>query len=121
MAKQVYIKTILNNAACVGKKLLSVEFYSNRDADLDFYEAINPSFCSLTWSARNLSDLDGLSAIALGRKLHQRSINMIMHVAGRNFKREEALMVINKIKDMGVRNILALKGGKFHVYIFKFV
>lgn len=119
MGKQVYIKTIFNTASSAGKKLLSIEFYSNIEADLELYKKINPSFCSLTWSHGYLSNLDALSTIALGKNLHENSINMIMHVAGRNFKREDARSVMNKIKDMGIKNILALKGGKFCLKLCK--
>ncbi|GJQ70182.1 hypothetical protein Trydic_g22642 [Trypoxylus dichotomus] len=72
---------------------------------------MNPSFCALTWTHHDFKDFDGIPSIVLGHKLQENSINMIMHVAGRNFKKEEALTVMNKIKDMGVKNILTLKGG----------
>ncbi|KAK9695566.1 Methylenetetrahydrofolate reductase [Popillia japonica] len=112
MAKQSYIKSLFSNFAAAGKKSLSVELYSHLPYDLEAFYKINPSFCSITWAHGDLSNFDGLSTIALCRKLNQNSTNVIMHVGGKKFNRVEALTTFQKMKEMGVKHILAIRGGK---------
>lgn len=112
MPKQKSIKFIISHAAAANKKLLSVEFYSHLEVDLDLYKTINPSFSSATWAPGDLSEISALPSLVFAQKLQENSINTIMHVCGRNFKRQEALAVMNQIRRMGIKNILALKGGK---------
>ncbi|GJQ70184.1 putative methylenetetrahydrofolate reductase [Trypoxylus dichotomus] len=111
MSKQKCVKFIFSHAVASNKKLLSVEFYSHIEADLELYKTINPPFCSLTWTHGDLSKIDSLPGIAFAKKLQEKSVNTIMHVGGRNFSRENAVAIMNTIKKMGIKNILALKGG----------
>lgn len=106
------IKYIFGRAAASNKKLLSVEFYSHLEADLELCKVLNPSFCSLTWTHGDLSKVDELPAVAFAKRLQENSINTIMHVCGRNLKRDDALAIMNRIKSMGIKNVLVLKGGK---------
>lgn len=116
MAKQSYIKSLFSNFAAAGKKSLSVELYSHLPYDLEAFYKINPSFCSITWAHGDLSNFDGLSTIALCRKLNQNSTNVIMHVGGKKFNRVEALTTFQKMKEMGVKHILAIRGGKYYLH-----
>ncbi|XP_022905615.1 5,10-methylenetetrahydrofolate reductase [Onthophagus taurus] len=115
MNSQTYLKYILTKAHCNAKKFLSVELYSSGvDTQINLNEVadLKAAFCNFTWSDRgDFSDLDSLSSIKLAKKIVENGQIGVMHLGCRNYSRDDAKIIIDKIKKIGIKNILALKGG----------
>lgn len=103
------------------RKSLSVELCPKRTLDLEKLKQIDPTFCAITWFFKPLPDIPlnatTVPALALAKKLCNHGYQVVMHLAAGSLKRSEVFDILKEAKRIGIRNILAIKGGE---NIFKF-
>lgn len=97
------------------EKLLSIELMPTRSLNVESISKLQPAFCSVVWrqsESFNYKKASEIAPLALSRKLLENGHNVLLHLAGRYLKKEQAASVLDEAKRIGVRNIFALKGGK---------
>ncbi|KAL3282836.1 hypothetical protein HHI36_005998 [Cryptolaemus montrouzieri] len=92
MIPQICNKKITANLS-VAKKCISVEV--NTITWIGTFEGKTPA---------------EIPPVKLAKELIQKNQTVLLHIPGRNLNEKMALDVLNYVKDIGVRNILALKG-----------
>lgn len=102
------------NSLQTSEKVLSIELMPSNSLDISAISKLHPTFCSVIWrhSERfNYKKPNEIEPLALSKHLLDSGHNVLLHLAGRYLKREEAVSVLDEAKRIGVRNIFALKGG----------
>lgn len=102
----MYFKNVQNTS-----KKITLELCTNRTLDIEKVQEIASPFCSVTWLDKQITNILENPAIQLSQKLIQNDINVLIHLPGRIYDKVEMLDILNTIKTIGVRNILALQGG----------
>lgn len=98
------------------EKLISIELMPSSSLNVPDVSnlPVKPSFCSVIWrqSERfNYKKPSEIEPLVLSKYLLDSGHNVLLHLAGRYLKQEEAVSVLEEAKRIGVRNIFALKGG----------
>lgn len=72
-----------------------------------------PLFCDITWRASGdpAGDKETSSMMIANTMLNYCNIDTMLHITCCGAKRDAMLGYLNKAKDMGIRNLLALRGG----------
>ncbi|KAJ8917527.1 hypothetical protein NQ315_005576 [Exocentrus adspersus] len=102
---QSLISNLLLNSS---DKRLSIEICPGRNLDLSLLPGMDLNFFSITWHGASAERLK--SAVQLASRLKCQGYHVLLHLAGRNLRRDEALKVLKQFKAVGVRNIFALQG-----------
>lgn len=95
-------------------KAFSFEVCANRYLDWEKLRTIEPSFCSVPWHIPSMKNLETLNIPALNfaEKLVKKGYNVLLHLTGQDLSKNEASWLLERIKTIGVRNLLVLQGGK---------
>lgn len=93
-------------------KQISLELCTNREIDISKVKEIAPPFCSVTWLDNKVANFKEHPAIKLAHELVKNNINVLIHLPGRIYDRNEMLQILATIKEIGVKSILAIQGGK---------
>ncbi|XP_076451648.1 methylenetetrahydrofolate reductase (NADPH)-like [Babylonia areolata] len=104
-----------------GDKFFSLEFFPPRTSNgainlISRFERMNegnPLFCDITWHPAgdpSNTEKPTSSTCMAGTMLNYCGIETMLHMTCANQTREEVVANLNKAKDMGIRNILALRG-----------
>jgi len=98
----------------------SIEFFPPRTPTggrsfvrlLDRYSEGSPLFCDITWHANGRPEDDSLtsSVIAAGIANNSRQLQTMLHIICVGMNREEIRIQLRRAKNLGIRNILALRG-----------
>lgn len=69
---------------------------------------------AVSWHLRGEYSADNLPSLSLAADLvkagHE---NVVLHLCANNLNKENVIEVLNLIKENGIRNIFAIRGGKF--------
>lgn len=77
-------------------------------------------FCSLTWHIKTTTDdeyitnVSEIPVLQLAKLLIKANRQVLLHVPCQNLTKYEALLILDYIKVIGVRHLLAVRGGKQH-------
>lgn len=105
------LSEIINN---LGKgKLVSVELNPYKPIDYNILNRINPSFCSVTWIAGRNDPKNPrlLPPIKTAKDLIRRGYLVLVHIPGIFYTKESMRNILLVLKEYGVRNIFAMRGG----------
>ncbi|KAJ8952497.1 hypothetical protein NQ318_003293, partial [Aromia moschata] len=97
-------------------KCFSVEVCAKGVLDTKLLARLHPTFCSIPWfdsPALDSTAVDRIPSILLAKRLCGQGHRVLSHVTGRNLEKRRALAVLNSLKDIGVRNVLAVQGGVY--------
>lgn len=92
----------------------SFEICAHKNLDWEKLRTIQPKFCSVPWhipSMKNLETLD-IPALNFAEKLINKGYKVLLHLTGRDLSRNEASLLLEKIKTIGIKHLLVLQGGK---------
>lgn len=95
------------------KKLVSLELNPYQPIDYKLLATINPSFCSLTWIVHQNDPKNPkeLPPIMVARELILKGYVVLVHIPGIFYSKERMRMNLQVLKDYGIRNIFAMRGG----------
>ena len=110
---QSYFKTLLNSLKVGGKRFVSIEVFWSNEFNVKDFQKLNLKLCSISWFPGDLDKPESLPGLSTAQLLLKTGTDIIVHVGGRNLNSTQAKNVLDSIKGMGVKNILALKGGMF--------
>lgn len=110
---QSYFKTLLNNLKVGNKRFVSIEVFWSAEFNIKDFQKLNLKLCSISWFPGDLEKPESLPGLSTAKLLLNTGTNLILHVGGRNLNSTQAKNVLDSIKGMGIKNILALKGGMF--------
>lgn len=108
------VKNLLQLTKTDGKSF-SVELLPSPSLRLDQLPVFHVTFYSVIWRQTEETPVKSpkdLPAIVVSKKLIEKGYPVLLHLAGRYLKENETLGILNEAKDIGVRDIFALKGGK---------
>jgi methylenetetrahydrofolate reductase (NADPH) len=79
-----------------------------------------PLFCDITWHPTGdpAGTKETSSMMIANTMLNYCSIDTMLHITCYGAKKATMLEYLTKAKDFGIRNLLALRGGKFELYIY---
>ncbi|KAL3280810.1 hypothetical protein HHI36_004041 [Cryptolaemus montrouzieri] len=94
------------------KKLISIELNPYKPIDFNLVKLIDPSFCSVLWIARKneANDPKRLESVIISKELVRRGYTVLVHVPGLFYSKTKAKIILNTLKDYGVRNLFILRG-----------
>ncbi|XP_044751785.1 methylenetetrahydrofolate reductase-like [Coccinella septempunctata] len=95
------------------EKTISVELNPYKTIDYNILTRINPSFCSVTWIA-NRNDPKNprlLPPIMVAKDLIRKGYVVLVHIPGIFYTRDRMRNILLVLKEIGVRNIFAMRGG----------
>ncbi|XP_045470413.1 methylenetetrahydrofolate reductase-like [Harmonia axyridis] len=102
---------IINN---LGKeKLISVELNPYKPIDYNILTRINPSFCSVTWIANRNEPKNPklLPPVMISKELIRKGYLVLVHIPGIFYTKESMRKILLTLKEYGVSNIFAMRGG----------
>lgn len=107
--KSDFIKTILQDDS----ERISVEISPNFGFNTEILQQIKPRFVAVTWLGNtHLKVLTAeIPAIVLAKKLVEKNYSVLLHLTGRNLDKRKMLDILTYLKNVGIKNILALQGG----------
>lgn len=107
--KSDYIKTILQDDS----ERISVEISPNSGFSTDILQQIKPRFVAVTWLGNThlKTPTAEIPAIVLAKQLIEKDYTVLLHLTGRNVDKRRMLEILNYLKNVGIKNILALQGG----------
>lgn len=108
------VKGILEARNAIGKTF-SVELLPTATLDFEQLSTIDPTFYSVIWRQSETTPVNNpeqTAAILLCKQLIDRGYHVLLHLAGRYLKENQALGILNEAKRIGIKDIFALKGGK---------
>lgn len=107
--KSDFIKTILQDDG----ERISVEISPNFGFNTEILQQIKPRFVAVTWLGNtHLKVLTAeIPAIVLAKKLVEKNYSVLLHLTGRNLDKRKMLDILTYLKNVGIKNILALQGG----------
>ncbi|CAG9837968.1 unnamed protein product [Diabrotica balteata] len=111
--KKVSSDNFINNVLTSDLRV-SVEICPNRGLNEDLLCSIPFSFCSVTWrtpSNQQLENVEQIPALILAKQLNSNGYNVLLHLAGRNLKRDQVVRILEDVKSAGIKNLFALQGG----------
>ena len=78
-----------------------------------------PLFCDVTWHPAGdpSSDKPTSSSTIAGAMLNYSGIETMLHMTCCNQTKEEIIASLNRAKELGIRNIMALRGGKVTCHV----
>jgi len=76
-----------------------------------------PLFCDITWHPAGdpASNKETSSMMIANTMLNYCGIDTMLHLTCYGAKKPDMLEYLYKAKDFGIRNLLALRGGRFHL------
>ncbi|CAG9769014.1 unnamed protein product [Ceutorhynchus assimilis] len=110
--KNDFLKTILQS-----NQKISVELSPNHSFQCDILQRIRPTFVSITWLGNLHLDLpvEQIPAVILAKQFCDQNYSVLLHLTGRNLKKERMMKILEHLKEVGVKNILALQGDRRHI------
>lgn len=93
---------------------LSVEISSSTPlttTDWELLTEIQPTLCSIVWSTNEFVNVKEIPELKLAKQLIDCGHNVVLHLAGRNFKKTQIMEILLRAKSIGIGAIFALKGG----------
>ena len=80
-----------------------------------------PLFCDVTWHPAGdpASDKPTSSITIASAMLNYSGIDTMLHITCCGLTKDEITAHLNRAKCLGIKNILALRGGKYNLYIYK--
>ena len=77
-----------------------------------------PLFCDITWrsSGDPAGNKETSSMMIANTMLNYCNIDTMLHITCCGTKRPQMLAYLNRAKEVGIRNLLALRGGKFEIW-----
>ena len=96
----------------LNSKFVSIELCTNRNIEMDLLSFIPSPFYSVVWLDNNVNNLQLHPSILLSKKLIESGFNVLLHLSGSCLDKKTALELLNLIKNIGVKNIFAVRGGK---------
>ncbi|XP_072391176.1 methylenetetrahydrofolate reductase (NADPH) [Diabrotica undecimpunctata] len=110
--KKVSSENFINNVLTSDLRV-SIEICPNRGLNEDLLCSIPFSFCSVTWrtpSNQQLENVEQIPALILAKQLNSNGYNVLLHLAGRNLKRDQVVRILEEVKSAGIKNLFALQG-----------
>lgn len=99
----------------------SIEIVNLNDLnELNNLSTSSVNFCSIPWHLKSYDDLlnlKNISALHYANQLMLINKQVILNFAVKNLTKGEVLKILNLVKWMGIKNLFALKGGKWKYYI----
>ena len=87
------------------------------------FSAGSPLFCDITWhtGGEPSADKETSSMTIAGAALNYCGVDTMLHITCENETRESITKHLHKAKSLGIRNILALRGGTYNInnYVLK--
>jgi methylenetetrahydrofolate reductase (NADPH) len=110
------LRDIYAGAAAAGGRVLSIEFWPpkteqgerNLFAEIDRMAKLEPAFCSMTYGAGGSTRDKTVDLVT--RIERERGLDMMCHLTVVDQSREEVRSVLRRLREAGVRNIIALGG-----------
>lgn len=103
---------LFNESDVNGCGFISFELCPERRLNVDLLFKLKPKFCSVTWLGEcDNQEVEQTPALSLIQQLHEQGFHTLLHLAGRNLDKRSVVEILNKVRGIGVRNILALQGG----------
>lgn len=96
------------------KSILSLELISSKSyiqKDFQLISEIEPNFCSIVWTTSSFSEINEIPELKLAKQLIDNKLNVLLHLPGRNFIKKQIVDILEEAKEIGIKNILTLKGG----------
>lgn len=95
------------------EKMISVELNPLKPIDYNVLKKINPSFCSITWIARQNDPKNPrlLTSVKLSKDFIRRGYVVLVHIPGIFYTKDFMRNILQILKEYGVRNIFAMRGG----------
>jgi len=112
-----YIRDIYASARATGRPVISFEFFpaKSEEAERTLLErtipalrALNPDYCSVTYGAGGSTRDKTLMIVDRIQKQH--GLTAVAHLTCVSHTREQVGQLLNQIRALGVKNILALRG-----------
>lgn len=96
---------------------VSVELCPERNVNFDALKQINPVFAAVTWffappPANQAYETAKIPALLLADQLCRHGYRVLLHLAAGSLNAAEVFDILSEAKRVGVRNILAVRGGK---------
>lgn len=91
---------------------LSLELCPSRKLNIEKVKNMSAPFCSVTWLDNKVCNIAEHPTIELSRELIKTNINVLIHLPGRIYSKQEMFEILTTIKTIGVKNILAMQGGQ---------
>ena len=124
----------IRDQICKGiEPFFSVEFFPPRSINgfgsfmklLNLYAELSPLFCDITWHLAGKPESDELtSAVVISDiVLNTRHLETMLHLTCVGMTNQQILSQLNRAKNLGIRNILALRGdlnGKLYFFLFPY-
>lgn len=102
-------------------KFVSIELCTNRNVEMDLLNVIQSPFYSVVWLDNNLNNLQLHPSVLLSKKLIGNGFNVLLHLTGSCLDKKTALELLSLIKEIGVKNIFAIRGGKWLLWYIQHV
>ncbi|KAL3280809.1 hypothetical protein HHI36_004040 [Cryptolaemus montrouzieri] len=95
------------------KKLISIEINPYLPVDYQLIAKIAPNFCSVIWIARPNDSKNPrmLNPLIVSKELIRRGYTVLVHIPGIFYSRHEMKNILTILKEYGIRNIFAMRGG----------
>jgi methylenetetrahydrofolate reductase (NADPH) len=90
-------------------------FFSYSKSSFDRMAVGQPLFCDITWHPAGdpASNKETSSMMIANTMLNYCGIDTMLHITCYGAKKADMLGYLHKAKDFGIRNLLALRGGRF--------
>lgn len=99
---------------CKGNKI-SLEVCPRKDLSFDLLSELKPAFCSVTWGIKSeqdyLEDIENCEPLILAGEIYTKGYEVVLHLPGNHFSKDQVLTILNRARSFGVRGILVIQGG----------
>lgn len=100
-------------------KTFSIELSPSSKVKIDEIRELKPTFVSIIWRFNqevNLESVETIPELVMCKQLIDEGFHVLLHLACRYLKEQQALNILKEAKNMGVRSIFALKGEYIRYY-----
>ncbi|XP_030754945.1 uncharacterized protein LOC115881546 [Sitophilus oryzae] len=96
---------------------ISIEVSPNNNFNAKLLGELGPHFISVTWLGAKYLQLPNhqIPTVVLAQNLNKLKCPVLVHLPGRNLKKERMLEILNLLKNSGIKHVLALQGDWVHV------